>query len=272
MTQLTTLTDFDRTIALVATAQAGEFDVELDPGWSSLVGIHGGYMSALTVAAAETLAGADRTVRTITTSSLRTGRPGPATVAGDIVRSGRTITTATAQVAQAGKTLLTSRLTLVTAQHGVEWNEPAAIDVLPIEQCIAIDSEVGHFDMADGRLDPRSVPFTDGERAKVSGYVRPLEPRVVDSAWLAMASDWFPPPAFVRLAPPTGGVSIDLTTHIHRPGLTLGDDEWLLAEFAVDNSTGGLAVEHGRITLADGTVVAESMQTRLTSQRAASQA
>ena len=27
----------------------GEFAVELDTGWSSLVGIHGGYMSALTV-------------------------------------------------------------------------------------------------------------------------------------------------------------------------------------------------------------------------------
>lgn len=81
-----------------------------------------------------------------------------------------------------------------------------------------------------------------------------------------MAGDWFPPPAFVRLAPPTGGVSIDLAIHVHRPGLVLAEDEWLVAEFAIDNSIGGLAVEHGRITQSDGTVVAESSQTRLTAQ------
>ncbi len=76
--------------------------------------------------------------------------------------------------------------------------------------------------------------------------MRPLEARAVDAAWLAMATDWFPPPAFVRLAPPTGGVSIDLTTHIHRRGLMLAADEWLAGAFEIEDSTGGLAVEHGR--------------------------
>ncbi len=268
MTQLSELvTDFDRTTALVPSAEKpGEFGVELDRGWSSLVGIHGGYMSALAVVAAEAAVGTDRAVRTITTSFLRTGQPGPATVVVRPIRAGRSITTATADVVQEDKILVTSRLTLVTDRDGVEWNTAAPIDVLPLEECVRVNSEVGHFDRADGRLDPRSLPFSDGPQAKVSGYIRPLEPRVIDAAWLAMASDWFPPPAFVRLAPPTGGVSIDLTTHVHRPGLMLGSDEWLVAEFSIANSTGGLAAEHGRITRGDGTVVAESFQTRLTAQ------
>lgn len=266
MTQLSTaVTDFDRTTTLVAdAARPGEFSVMLDDGWSSLVGIHGGYLSALAVRGAEAVHGAARTVRTVTTSFLRTGQPGPATVRVGTVRAGRSLTTATAEVVQDGRILVTSRLTLVTPRDGVEWNAPVAIDVLPFERCGPIASEVGHFDQADGRLDPRWVPFTNGAQARVSGYIRPLEPRPIDSAWLAMASDWFPPPAFVRIAPPTGGVSIDLTTHVHRPGLALGDDEWLIGEFAVENSTGALAVEHGRLALADGTVVAESFQTRLT--------
>ena len=54
--------------------------MDLDAGWSSLVGIHGGYMSALTVRGAEAVAGADRCVRTVTTSFLRTGEPGAATL------------------------------------------------------------------------------------------------------------------------------------------------------------------------------------------------
>ena len=100
----------------------------------------------------------------------------------------------------------------------------------------------------------------------VRGYIRPLDPRPLDAAWLAMASDWFPPPAFARLAPPTGGVSIDLTTHIHRPHYVLGAEEWLAGEFEIVESSAGLAVEHGRIVGPDGTLLVESIQTRLTAQ------
>lgn len=98
----------------------------------------------------------------------------------------------------------------------------------------------------------------------VRGYLRPLAGDRVDSAWLAMATDWFPPPAFVRLEPPTGGVSIDLTTHVHRPEVALAGDEWLIGSFAVDTSSAGLAVEHGLLATTDGELVAESFQTRLT--------
>ena len=125
---------------------------------------------------------------------------------------------------------------------------------------------VSHFERVDGLLDPRSLPFSGGDRAVMRGYLRPLEGRSVDSSWLAMATDWFPPPAFVRLEPPTGGVSIDLTTHIHRPHVALGDDDWLTGAFEIKTSGGGLAVEHGRIAMRDGTLVAESFQTRLTTE------
>ena len=123
---------------------------------------------------------------------------------------------------------------------------------------------VSHFERVDALLDPASLPFSGGPRAMVRGYLRPLEARQVDSSWLAMATDWFPPPAFVRLEPPTGGVSIDLTTHIHRPHLVLDDDEWLVGAFEIETSGGGLAVEHGRIATHDGVLIAESFQTRLT--------
>ena len=65
---------------------------------------------------------------------------------------------------------------------------------------------------------------------------------------------------------PIGGMSIDMTVHVHRSGLCLGDEGWLAGSFEIHDSTGGLAVERGRITELDGTVVAESFQTRLTAQ------
>jgi acyl-CoA thioesterase len=38
--------------------------------------------------------------------------------------------------------------------------------------------------------------------------------------------------------------------------------EWLTVSFEIDDSSGGIAVERRRITRTDGTLVAESFQTR----------
>lgn len=257
--------DFDRATRLTPVPdREGEFIVELDDGWSSLVGVHGGYMCAIAVRGAEAVA-PDRSVRTLTTSFLRTAQVGPATLSVREVRAGRTMTTVVADLVQDGRHLTTSRLTLLTDQTGVEWAAPVALDLPSRAECVEMDGgRVSHFDRVDGLLDPGSLPFSDGPRAMVRGYVRPLEGRPIDSSWLAMAADWFPPPAFVRLDPPTGGVSIDLTTHVHRPHLVLDDDEWLTGAFEITTSGGGLAVEHGHIATSDGVLVAESFQTRLT--------
>lgn len=259
--------DFDRTTTLTPREQhPGSFSVDLHAGWSSLVGVHGGYMCALAVRAAESIAG-DRVARTVATSFLRTGAVGPAIVSAVEMRRGRSMSTVVVDIEQDGRTLLTSRLTLAVPRTGVEWSKPATFDLPPVDACVRMDGgRVVHFERVDGLLDPAHLPHSEGDRAMVQGYFRPLEQRPVDSAWLAMAADWFPPPAFVRLAPPTGGISVDMTTHIHQPDLVLGDDEWLCARFEIGTSANGLAVEHGLITTSDGTPVADSMQTRLTAQ------
>lgn len=257
--------DFDTATELVPVPDApGEFAVVLDGGWSSLVGVHGGYMCALGVRGAELLA-PDRSVRTVSTSFLRTGAVGPASLALREVRSGRSFTTVTADLTQDGRLLLTSRITLLAERSGVAWGTPVPAPLPPREDCVRMDGgRVLHFDRVDGLLDPASLPGSGGDRASVRGYLRPLEGRAVDPAWLVMATDWFPPPAFVRLDPPTGGVSIDLVTHLHQPHVVLGADDWLTGTFEIQDSAGGLAVEHGLIALPDGTPVAESFQTRFT--------
>jgi acyl-CoA thioesterase len=267
MTELTTMmSDFDRTTTLTPLDAPGTFAVDLDAGWSALVGVHGGYMCALAVRGAEAVVG-DRTVRTATTSFLRTGAVGPAVLLVSELRRGRSMSTVVVELQQEGRVVLSSRLTALTPRTGVEWSAPVMFDLPPVERCAPMDGDgVVHFERVDGLLDPAGLPFSGGDRAMVQGYIRPLEGRRVHPAWLAMAADWFPPPAFVRLEPPTGGVSIDLTTHIHQPDVLLGEDDWLQARFEIRTSSNGLAVEHGLITTSDGTPVAESFQTRLTAQ------
>lgn len=265
VTQLSTpLTEFDRFLRLgPLPGLAGTYDVELPDAWSALVGIHGGYLTALATRGAE-LAVPDRTVRTLTTSFLRPARPGPAVLHVREQRRGRSISTALAELVQDGRGVTSTRATLVADQSGIEWRPAEPISLPPLEECVPIEPRTpsAHFDRADARLDPSSLPFTDGPDARVRGYLRPREPRPVDAAWLAMASDWFPPPAFVRVEPPVGGISIDLTTHVHDTLPPLAPDTWLTAEFAITTSVGGLATEHGRIATTAGQLLAESFQTR----------
>ncbi|HEY4610175.1 MAG TPA: hypothetical protein VIH06_13255, partial [Ilumatobacteraceae bacterium] len=123
---------------------------------------------------------------------------------------------------------------------------------------------IGHFDHAVAVLDPRSMPFSHGPVARVAGYVQPRERGPIDAAWLGMALDWFPPAAFTRIDPPTGGISITYSMHVHHTLERLADGEWLGGEFHVDVSADGIALEKGRITDPAGRVLAESFHTRWT--------
>jgi hypothetical protein len=295
---LAAVTDFDRTTAVIPVeARPGEFLVDLGAGWSSLVGVHGGYMCALAVRGAESMA-SGRVVRTMSTSFRRSGRVGPAELSVREVRRGRSITTMVAELVQDQKVLSISRLTLMNERSGLEWSEWRPVDLPPPAYSVPFSppaqmvtaaawpgatstltlpptprrsrrqcpsrprSSSGRFEL---RFNPERMPLT-GDRAHLAGYVRPLEPRSIDAAWLVMAVDCFPPPAFARTEPPTGAMSIDLTVDIHRSGLCLGEGAWLAGSYEIDDSTGGVAVEHACITRLDGTVLVESFQTRSTAQ------
>lgn len=262
-------TEFDETTTVTPSRQnPGWYDVELWDLWLSLVGIHGGYQAAVSVQAA-TAAVPGRPVRTLSTSFIRSARPGTANLRVQELRRGRTASTVTVELWQQGELLTSTRLTLIEADaDGVAWAAPTAVQIPAPEHCqlVTPPNPVAHFERAEGRLDPATIPFTGGDQARIAGWIRPRQNRPVDAAWLAMAADWFPPPAFVRVDPPTGGISVDLTTHIHRPIADLGDG-WLAGVFEITESAGGLALEHGRITTADGLIVAESFHTRLTALR-----
>jgi acyl-CoA thioesterase len=257
--------DFDATTRAEPTELADVFRAELSPLWSTNRGVHGGSLVAVAVQAIE-VAHPDRRVRTVATGFSRTAAPGPAWVTLDVVDASRSLTTVVATLRQAERAVMTTRATLVEDLDGPSWSRPVHRLEVPLSECVPIeppDPRPPHFDRADGLLDPSSLPFSGQPDAIVRGYLRPKEDRPIDAAWLAMASDWFPPPAFVRLDPPSGGISIDLVTHVHRTLPALGGG-WLTASFEVECSHDGLAVEHGRIATPEGELVAESFHTRWT--------
>jgi acyl-CoA hydrolase len=193
-------TESDRTVAAKPSDEEGVFEIDIFDAWAPLVGARGGFSTAVATRCAEQLA-PGRLARTVSTTFLRPGRIGPATIRTDVVRSGRSITTVNVDIEQEGRTVTSSRLTFVAQVRGLEWSTNVPLDLPPTE-CVPVTppNAVAHFDRVDGLLDPSSLPFIAGDRAMVQGYIRPLEPRAVDAAWLVMATDWFPPPAS-RLPP-----------------------------------------------------------------------
>jgi hypothetical protein len=243
----------------------GRFAVRLDEAWSSLVGVHGGYLAAVVIRAAQIVAG-DRPIRTVSTVFLRPGSVGPAVVDVEVIRRGRSITNLSVTLSQGSKAVLVSQVVAARAFDSISWDTAGAIDLPPIESCVPIEPPpgIGHFEHGVALLDPADLPFSHGPRARVAGYMRPREPRAIDAPWMGMALDWFPPASFTRVDPPTGGVSISYTIHLHRTLPSMEVDEWLGGLFHVDISAGGIALEKGLITAPDGSILAESFHTRWT--------
>jgi acyl-CoA thioesterase len=229
-----------------------------------LRGVHGGYQTAIAVRAAEAVA-PGRMVRTVAASFLRPGHVGPVVLDVTVLRSTRTFTTTVVTVAQDERPVLFVRATAIEPVVGHEWTAPVHDRPGPLEDAVAFTPppQVHHFHQAELLLDPATIPTGTATDARIAGYVRPLEGRVLDAAWLAMTGDWFPPSPFRRVAIPVGGISVDYTVHVHRT-VVLGPDEWLEAVFHTPTSSSGLALEHGTLATMDGTPVAETFHTRWT--------
>jgi acyl-CoA thioesterase len=241
-------------------------DIALPSRWSSLRGVHGGYLASQAVVAVEPFL-AGRTIRTLATSFLRPSAVGEADIDVRILREGRTLATYDVTLFQAERPVVVTRLTASLPVVGLAWDDDPGTDVPPLDQCIEVTppADIRHFDHARVRFDPQRRPFTRERPAAIAGWMQPVEPVAIDAAWLAMALDWFPPSPSSRVAPPIGGVSVDYTVHLHHvPGVPLRPDEWLAGSFRADVSSGGLAVERGRLHDQQGRLLAESFHTRWT--------
>lgn len=261
------MTAFDRTTTVVFDpSDPDHLDLELSEEWGSLMGAHGGYITALAVRAVEARH-PGQAVRTVCTSFLRPIAVGAASMTIDTLRSGRSLSTLVVSLSQNGKAATSTRITTAATVAGADWDHAAPLPVPPVSDCIVVPGPPGirHLDHGSGVLDPAHLPLTRSEHAVLQGHIRPSEPRPIDTAWLVMVLDFFPPAAWTRVDPPTGGVSVDYTVHIHRAlARPLGPDEWLAVSLRSDISTGGLCLEHGAVQSPDGQLLAESFHTRWT--------
>ena len=132
------MTIFDRTTDVTPHPDdPASATITLDAAWSSLRGIHGGYLSAIAVRAVEPRLDGRR-VRTLATSFLRPATDGPAHLAITTVRVGRSLATFEVTLSQDDRPVTVIRLTAVAEVAGVEWDHSPPLAIAPVEQCVSV--------------------------------------------------------------------------------------------------------------------------------------
>lgn len=261
-------TVFDRDTA-VARKEDGVFDATIAPGWRAGRGPHGGYLAAMLLRAlTETVDDPARTPRSLTIHYTRAPEIGPIEIRTTIERHGRSLSTLSARMEQAGK--LTA---LALAAFSVPWDSPAANELAMPELAPPDAERRSTPKLFKGApeftrqlvMQPRvgAVPFAgSGAPMRIGGWTGLPEPRPIDALALALFCDaWFPP-SFIALDTPAISPTVDLTIHFRQPISECDCDPAALCLSVFDTHLlhDGLFEEDGVIWAADGTVLAQSRQ------------
>jgi acyl-CoA thioesterase len=255
------------------------YDVELDAGWSIGGKPNGGYLLAVIANAALDAVGREHALAT-SGHFLRPPSGGPAEVRVEVMKSGRTVSTARAVLWQADKPCLD---VLVTAGE-LPKDEPEHAGfpqphMPPPEQCRERqqdDIPVELLDHVDVRLVPDTVPFhrshtegsagRDGGRSAVEpvirGWMRFHDGAEADALALLLAVDVCPPTVF-HLGRMGWAPTVELTCLLRRepaPG-------WLAFEAKATVLAGGWFDEEATVWDSSGALVAQSRQLALVGRR-----
>jgi acyl-CoA thioesterase len=232
---------------------------------------NGGYMIALAVRAMAGVTGATPAEHidpfSVTAHYLRPGEPGTVEVDVDLIRTGRTLSTATATMTQGGKEKLRVIGTFGRLDRA---NGPTVIgasmpDLPSPDECLSRrGGGQAHYvpsrfsDSVDVLLHPdtgwvRGVPSGRGE---LTGWMRFTDGRPADVISLALLADAFPPTVFEVLPAAQWVPTVELTVHfrgVPAPG-------WLRARFVSRYLINGFFEEDGEIWDSTGQLVAQSRQ------------
>jgi acyl-CoA thioesterase len=259
---------FDRDTAVTQLSD-GTFAATIAPGWRAGRGPHGGYLAAIFLRAlTAAVDDPERTPRSLTIHYAASPDLGPVEIHVTIERAGRSLSTLTARMEQAGRLIA-----LALAAFSVPWRSPSANE-LPMPELSPPDAErrstPGLFDAAPEFtrrlvMQPRvgAIPFAgSGAPMRVGGWTGLPEPRPVDALALALFCDaWFPP-SFIALDSPAVSPTVDLTIHFRQP-ISLCDCDptsLCLGVFETRLLHDGLFEEDGVIWTPDGAVLAQSRQ------------
>ena len=238
------------------------FDADLDLGWSIGGKPNGGYLLAILARAAADAVDKPHPLA-VSGHYLRPPDGGPAEVRVEVVKTGRTVSTARSTLWQGGKPCLD---TLVTA--GALAGEPVDYDGDPMpelptpEECKSRAESpfrVELLDHVDVRIDPATAPFPEPKgRPLIQGWMRFHDGADADALALTLVVDAMPPTVF-HLGKLGWAPTVELTFLLRglpAPGwlafravATFLADGWFDESATVWDSTGRLVAQSRQLAL-----------------------
>jgi acyl-CoA thioesterase len=244
------------------------YEAALPEEWVALQGVHGGFVAALAVRAVQTTLGDPaRMLRVATFGFLRGLRPELATFHVEEIRVGRALATYHVSVTQdEGPPSIVARLHLSPPWEGRSFSDLDPPPLRPPADAVPLTmpNRIGHVHHLPTLVHPDTTMFAGAPQARWLAWTRPSSPDQIDSAWLTMLGDYFPPAVLVRDTGPSRAVSIEYAIQIHNSEpVALTPDEHLTCELHATHAAEGFAVEDGSIWTPRGKLLATTRQTRL---------
>lgn len=254
----------------VRETELGVFEGDVSLDWWIVNGPNGGTIAAIVMRALIAAVGDDeRLPRSLTIHYTAAPREGPLRIATQIERAGRSLTTATARVAQGDRLVALAIGAFSRPRRGAaEFSRlpmPAAPSPGAIEQFPRGDEFPRFMDNWDLRWAAGERLWSGASEAVVGGWARLVDPQPWDYPLLTQMSDvWFPA-VFPMLDGPNLLPTVDLTIHFRAelPLEALGPDDFAFARFVSRVAAHGFVEEDGEIWAPDGTLVAQSRQLAL---------
>lgn len=267
--------EFDRGVAVrERRGRPGLYDGELDAGWKVGAGINGGLLLAVAGNALRHTFFGDAHPDPISISAyyLSASLSGPASLATEPVRRGRTMSTGSVSLSQTESDgSQVERLRALATYGDLDALPPDVAttttppEMPPPDECIGTDLAPADFrasapllDRFDLRLDPACVGWAMGAptgRGLIQGWLRLADGREPDPLMLLLAVDALPPVTF-DLGLPGWAPTLELTAHVRAkpvPG-------WLRVVHSTRNYAGGFLEEDAEVWDSSGRLVAQSRQ------------
>jgi acyl-CoA thioesterase len=245
----------------------GTWQATCDGAWATQLGVNGGFLAAIVLRAMiAQLDDPAREARSLTCHYLRPPEMGDVRVEVAVERQGRTLSTLTARVTQAGRLCILAvaafaiELTGAVDYAGAPPQAPAPEDV----ERLVPPPEVPMVAQFDVRPTLGGERYSGAPEPVTGGWLGFADPQPLDAPALAMYADaWLPSP-MPYLTRPVVAPTVDLTVHFRAPAAAAAIvDEPVLAVFRSTTSAGGLFEEDGELWSRDGVLLAQSRQLAL---------
>ena len=248
----------------------GRYEGQLVPEWNIGDNPNGGYLISIVMNALNDALPHPDPV-TVTTHYLRPGvANAPCEVQVDVIRTGRSLSTARATLVQEGKPRLEVLASFgdlsqsVGVSHELTLPAPSIPDP---DSCPQREGNLQGIELPisqrlDVRLHPElAVPGESG-RAEMAGWIRFADGRDPDTRSLLLFCDAFPPSPLGKLGLVGWVPTVELTVHVRRrpaPG-------WIQSRFVTEDLQNGRMIESGAQWDSEGQLVSQNRQIGLVMQ------